>query len=76
MRRVRSISPMTSTSSPSRPEGLREAPLAGGVKDELITDTTDKETVFTLNQHILEEIDISRRAGLPDARPGGPRPAH
>lgn len=57
-------------------EGLREVPLPGGVKEDLIADTKDEQTVFSLNQHILEEIDISEKQGYltPDlkaiAQPG------
>ncbi len=44
-------------------DGLSEAPLAGDVRDKLLADPQVKDTVFTLNQHILEEIDLSRKQG-------------
>ncbi|WP_224245739.1 hypothetical protein [Hyalangium gracile] len=46
------------------PKGLYEAPLAGGVREELIADAREETDVFTLNQRILEEIDISEKQGF------------
>lgn len=47
-----------------QPAGIREVPLPTDIAEDLTLDAqTNKETVYTLNQTILREIEISREQG-------------